>query len=181
MRTILDRAGRRGGFAAAAAVFIAAWTGDAEAEIPTPVAAAFTIDVTDGATVARGYALDVAASGGVYRIGVAASCDRATQAVEVWLYFGPFPISKPVQAAVRTAGGRIERFGLVVSTEHGAMSGFHSPHLTEPGDVVRFLETAFTNGALVSNGHMSWWHRVPEGANDEARRALAECAGLQAP
>ena len=165
----------------AAASLVAAWGGGVRAEIPTPVAQAFTIDVTVEARVARGYALDLEEAGGVYRIGVVATCDRETRDVAVGLYFGPFPASKPVQAAVRTADGRIERFGPVVSATHGALSGFHSPQLTEPGDVMRFLEAAFTTGALVSNGHMSWWHRVPEGANEEARRALMECGGPQAP
>ena len=172
---------RFGVLAVTAAALVAAWCDAARAEIPTPVAHVFTIDVTDGTTVARGYALDVAAADGVYRIGVAATCERATRALGVWLYFGPFPASTPVQTAVRTADGRIERFGPVVSTAHGASSGFHAPQLTEPGDVVRFLGNAFTTGALVSNGHMSWWHRVPATANAEARRTLLACAGLGAP
>lgn len=175
--------GGRGCTLVAAAMLLAAWSGaGADADgIPTPVAEAFMIDVTDEATVTRGYALDVESSEGVYRIGVVAKCERATQAVVVWLYFGPFPTSTPVQAAVRTADGRIERFGGVVAMEHGPQSGFHSPYLTEAGDVRRFLEAAFTTGALVSNGHMSWWHQISSDANDEARRTLMACGGLQAP
>ena len=181
MTFYVDTACRFGGLVAAVAAIVAAWSGGAGAEIPTPVAEAFTIDVTDETIVARGYALDLAAADEVYRVGAAAVCDPASQDLDLRLYFGPFPESKPVQAAVRTASGRIERFGPVVSTEHGALSGFHSPHLTEPDDVVRFLEAAFTTGALVSNGHMSWWHQVPEAANEEARRALTACAGLPVP
>ncbi len=86
-----------------------------------------------------------------------------------------------MQASTRPAGGRIERFGPIVSTGRGRLSGIHWLYLTVPGDVVRFLEVAFATGVIVSNGHISWWYRVPAAANEEARRAVLACAALLAP
>ena len=148
--------------------------GEAEAA-PTPVATEFNVEVTDEAGVARGFAVDL--DGADYRVGMVAVCDRRTGAVTVNLFFGSFPVAQPVQAAVRTASGRIERFGAPVSTQYGAGSGFHSPEISDPADAERFIGSAFSAGALISNGYNSFWNRIPAAENDAARRVLAECAG----
>ena len=147
----------------------------AAASAPTPVATEFTIEVTDAASVVRGFAVDL--DGADYRIGMVAVCDRGVGTVTVNLFFGAFPVALPVQAAVRTAAGRVERFGEPVSTQYGSASGFHAPEITDPGEVERFIESAFSDGALISNGYNSFWNRIPPAENDAARRDLLECAG----
>ena len=142
---------------------------------PTPVATEFNVEVTDEASVVRGFAVDL--EGADYRIGMVAVCDRRTGAVTVSLFFGSFPVAQPVQTAVRTASGRIERFGEPVSTQYGSASGFHHPVITDPADAERFIGSAFSAGALISNGYNSFWNRIPPAENDAGRRRLAECAG----
>ena len=145
------------------------------AAVPTPAATAFTLEVTDGAQVVRGIVVDL--EGTDYRVGMAAVCDRSARTTTVHLFFGAFPVGLPVQAAVRTAAGRVERFGEPVSTQYGPASGFHAPIITDPADVERFIGSAFSNGALISNGYNSFWNRIPPAENDAARRELLECAG----
>jgi hypothetical protein len=59
----------------------------------------------------------------------------------------------------------------------GALTGFHDPLLEERADVLRLLRAAFTEGALLSNGHNSAWNRIPSAENRRAREALERCAG----
>ena len=75
---------------------------------------------------------------------------------------------------MRTASGAVERFGPVVRL--GPAHGFHDPHIVERADVLRLLGVAFSEGALISNGHNSIWNRIPEARNRAAREALAACA-----
>ena len=106
-------------------------------------------------------------------VGLAMTCDSA---VEVTAYLGGFPpTGAPVQLAVLTAAGRVERFGPVVVNHAGPQSGFHSPQLTNPRDVGRFLDAALENGALVSNGYTSFWNRVTPARNREVRAAMRNC------
>lgn len=89
-------------------------------------------------------------------------------------FFGGFPADhRPVQLAVRSADGRVERFGPVVSG--GPESGFHSPRIVRSGELQRFVKVALRAGALVSNGYRSFWNRVPEERNRQVREAFSAC------
>ena len=112
-----------------------------------------------------------------YHVGLGIVCksDGSGDTV-VTAYFGSFPgVGHPVQFAVRGAGGRVGRFGPVVSG--GPESGFHSPRITGPDEMARFLRLALQPGALISNGYRSYWNRVDEKRNREVRQALLACAG----
>jgi len=100
------------------------------------------------------------------------TCDNG---VEVTVFLGAFPpAGLPVQLAIRTSGGSIERFGSVI--DHARRhSGFHSPRLTDPDQVARFLDAALENGTLVSNGYNSFWNRVPPARNRAVRTKLRAC------
>ena len=90
--------------------------------------------------------------------------------------FGSVPSGKPVQAAVRTSDGRVERFGPVVRGG-GPAAGFFDPKIVKRADALRFIDAAFAAGSLISNGHNSVWNRVGARENGEARTALRRCAG----
>ena len=106
-------------------------------------------------------------------VGFAAACTNRQLAVTV--FFGSFPAEgTPVQLAIRTAGGRVERFGPVVRAG-GPRSGFHSPQISDPREVARFLDNALQTGALVSNGYRSFWNRVPPAQNRDALNRMREC------
>ena len=95
--------------------------------------------------------------------------------LEVTVFFGSFPTrGTPVQLAIRTAGGRVERFGPVVRAS-GPGSGFHSPQISDPREVGRFLDNALETGALVSNGYRSFWNRVPPAQNRDALNRMRAC------
>ena len=99
-------------------------------------------------------------------LGFAAACTK--RQLEVTVFFGSFPArGTPVQLAIRTAGGRVERFGPVVRAS-APQSGFHSPQISDPREVARFLDNALETGALVSNGYRSFWNRVPPALNRDA-------------
>lgn len=159
-----------------AALLIAAGSPGAIGQVPTPEAAAFNVVIDEGGTLGRGVVLDL--PGTAQRIGMVVSCAREEGSLAAFLFFGPFPAGKPVQTAVRTAAGAVERFGGVLETDHGALSGFHSPILDERADVLRFLDAAFTPGALVSNGHNAFRNRIGAEENARARQALRQCAGM---
>ena len=107
-------------------------------------------------------------------VGFVVRCVKATGTLEGSMAFGFFPTGKRVQAAVRAPSGRVERFGPVVVGGRG--SGFHSPEVTGRSDVLRLMNAAMVNGALISNGHNSVWNRVGRTRNDEARKALMGCS-----
>ena len=99
-------------------------------------------------------------------------------AVEVTAYFSSFPDPHhPVQLMVRSAGGKVERFGPVVAA--GPQSGFHSPQIKDPDEAERFLRQALEPGSLVSNGYRSFWNRVSEARSQEVLEAFLACANKQ--
>ena len=109
-----------------------------------------------------------------WHVGFTATCNN--RQLEVTVFFGSFPAQGTlVQLAIRTAGGGIERFGPVVRAS-GPRSGFHSPRLTDPREVTRFLDNALETGALVSNGYRSFWNRVPPAQNRNALNRMRACA-----
>jgi len=155
--------------AVAPAMLLAAAAGTA-AQSPTP-----EIHLIEEATAGNGatvYIMRAPLPNTVDQVGLAITCDNG---IEVTVFLGAFPpAGRPVQLAVRTAGGRIERFGPVVQ-HAGPRSGFHSPRLTDPRQVARFLDAALDNGALVSNGYNSFWNRVAPGRNRQMRAAIRAC------
>ena len=149
--------------------------GDDEGPFETPEAMSMNVTLDDGNTRARGFVVGVV--GVQWRLGVVVACDVTSGRLEAHLAFGPFPIDRPLQAAVLAADGTVERFGPVVQTAHGARSGFHSPVVEDRDDVLRLMGAAFTEGALVSNGWHSVWNRIPADDNARAHRDMLECAG----
>ena len=109
------------------------------------------------------------------RLGMYVRCERPSGRLRAGMFFGAFPAGKPVQAAVRSGEAPVERFGPVVVGGPG--SGFHDPLLVERGDVLRLVAVAFTEGALVSNGHNSIRNRISASENRRAREAVERCAG----
>lgn len=108
-------------------------------------------------------------------VGMALICDRSdNRNVMIDVYFGGFPRDRrPVQLAVRTADGAVERFGPVL--RGGRESGFHSPRLVDGDEIRRFIRVALSPDALVSNGYRSFWNRVAENRNSEVREAFTAC------
>ena len=107
-------------------------------------------------------------------VGFAIRCVRASGALEGSMAFGFFPPGKQVQAAVRAPSGRVERFGPVVVGQRG--SGFHVPEVAGRSEVLRLMNAAMADGALISNGHNSIWNRVGKARNKEARDVLRACS-----
>ena len=142
--------------------------------VPTPEARAFNVVRDTEAVLIYGFA-EAFAGQSVHRLGVAVHCERARGRLRAGMFFGGFPAGKRVQAAVRAGDGTVERFGPVVVG--GALTGFHDPLIEERADVLRLLRAAFTEGALLSNGHNSVWNRIPSAENRRAREALERCAG----
>lgn len=110
-------------------------------------------------------------------VGLAAVCATSGPwRVEATAFFGAFPRDRrPVQLAVRTAEGAVERFGPVVSG--GPEAGFHSPKVVDPAEAARFVRAAFRAGSLVSNGFRSFRNRAGEARNRTVREALLACLG----
>lgn len=108
-------------------------------------------------------------------VGFVVRCVKATGALEGSMAFGFLPPGKRVQAAVRAPSGRVERFGPVVVGSRG--SGFHAREVTGRSEVLRLMNVAMTDGALISNGHNSVWNRVGNAKNREARQAILVCSG----
>ncbi|MCY3671775.1 MAG: hypothetical protein OXH14_11945 [Alphaproteobacteria bacterium] len=106
-------------------------------------------------------------------VGFVVRCVKATGALEGSMAFGFFPPGKRVQAAVRAPSGRVERFGPVVVGGRGA--GFHDPEVVGRSDVLRLMNAAMAEGALISNGHNSVWNRIPDAENARARALLSDC------
>ena len=111
--------------------------------------------------------------GGHY-IGIAVSCSEEGAAVTVSM--GPFPADfRPVQLAVRTIDGDLERFGPVLKL--GIEHGFHSPTIEDGDEVERFLGAALDPGALVSNGFYSFFNEGGEAAAEAIREFMGRCSG----
>lgn len=107
-------------------------------------------------------------------VGFVVRCVKATEALEGSMAFGFFPPGKRVQAAVRAPSGRVERFGPVVVG--GRASGFHDPEVVGRSNVLRLMNAAMAEGALISNGHNSVWNRIPDAENARARALLSDCS-----
>ena len=138
----------------------------------TPEATSFEVWVDDAEHLIVGIAETV--PGTDEGVGFAIRCVRDTGVLEGSLAFGFFPPGKRVQAAVRTPSGRVERFGPVVVG--GRASGFHVPEVAGRSEVLRLMNAAMAEGALISNGHNSVWNRVGRARNREAREALLACS-----
>ncbi len=162
----------RGAAAALAAMW--AWTAPAGGEqlYATPEIAAI-VELEIGAGRAWGMRAELGDSG--FYVGLALACRPEEPAhAEATAYFGGFPEDRrPVQLAVRGAEGTVERFGRAVSG--GPESGFHSPQVTDPRDLARFVSAVLRPGALVSNGYRSFWNRVSEARNAEVRAQMLGC------
>ncbi len=139
-----------------------------EAQRPTPEVS--RIEAVNGAYLMRAPFPGGAVSdylGAVFACAGDGSLDVAT-------FFGGFPADRrPVQLAVRTADGRVHRFGPVVSG--GPESGFHSPVVEDRAEALRFAAAALTPGALVSNGFRSFWNRAPQSDNAAALAYARNC------
>ena len=142
--------------------------------VPAPEAGAFTV-VRDTATeLVYGFA-EFLPGQRDHRLGLYVHCERSSARLRAGMFFGAFPAGKRVQAAVRAGDGTVERFGRVLVGSPA--SGFHDPLIEDRVDVLRLLAAAFTEGALLSNGHNSVWNRIAESENRRAREALERCAG----
>ena len=164
---------RRGAFLAALTATACPVTAQVGA-VPTPEARAFNVVRDTEADLVYGFA-EAFAGQSDHRLGVYVHCERASGRLRAGMAFGAFPAGKRVQAAVRAGDGAVERFGPVLVG--GPLTGFHDPLVEERSDVLRLLAAAFTEGALLSNGHNSVWNRIPPAENRRAREALERCAG----
>ena len=108
-------------------------------------------------------------------VGLAAVCaTEGPRRVEATAFFGGFPRDRrPVQLAVRTVEGTVERFGPVVSG--GPEAGFHSPRIKDAAEAGRFADVAFRPGSLISNGYRSFRNRAGEARNRAVREAFMAC------
>ena len=154
---------------------VLAWTAGAFAEgaVSTPEARAFNVVRVTQAELAYGFGEPL--PGRSERLGMYVHCTRAGGRLRAGMFFGAFPAGKRVQAAVRAGDGTVERFGPVVVGSPAA--GFHDPLIEDRSDVLRLVAAAFTEGALLSNGHNSVWNRIPASENRRAREAIERCAG----
>ena len=138
----------------------------------TPEARSFDLWVDDSEHLIIGIVETV--PGSDEGVGFAIRCVRATGALEGAMAFGFFPPGKRVQAAVRAPSGRVERFGPVAVGDRA--SGFHVPEVTGRSEVVRLMNAAMADGALISNGHNSVRNRISNAENARARRLLTICS-----
>ena len=142
--------------------------------VPTLEATAFTVVHDTESELVYGFA-EFLPGQHDHRLGLYVHCERSSGRLRAGMGFGAFPAEKPVQAAVRAGDGTVERFGRVLVG--GPLTGFHDPLIEDRVDVLRLLAVAFTEGALLSNGHNSVWNRISESENRRVREALVRCAG----
>ena len=159
------------GMCAVAVLAVVLPTGGETQPARTPEAKRFAVWVDDSEHLIIG--IVEAAPGSDEGVGFAIRCVRATGALEGSMAFGLFPPGKRVQAAVRAPSGRVERFGPVAVG--GRASGFHVPEVTGRSEVLRLMNVAMAEGALISNGHNSVLNRISEEENTRARRVLERC------
>ena len=108
-----------------------------------------------------------------WRAGMAFQCRSGARPV-VAVFLGPFPSDRrPVQLAVRTSDGRVERFGQVLVG--GLEAGFNDTYLEQPADQRRFARAALQSQVLVSNGYNSFWNGASAAANRRVLDALIAC------
>ena len=141
------------------------------AQRPTPVLRAFErVQAPGGSTL---HVLVEPDRGVGWRLGMAFQCPTRGRPV-VAAFLGPFPSDRrPVQLAVRTADGTIERFGQVLVAGPGA--GFNDTYLEDPADQRRFARAALQPQVLVSNGYNSFFNRASARANRQVLAVLADC------
>ena len=149
---------RWGAIATVAASLAASVTGPLNAQIPTPEVSTWLAIEQTGVT---GWALIGEEIGGHWVPGLAIVCTESNGA-ELTAFLGSFPTDRrPVQLAVRTPTGEVERYGPVVRA--GPESGFHDPKVTGPTEVLRFARAALRAGSLISNGYNSFWNAATRG------------------
>ena len=154
-------------------VAVLALPGGGEAQrAGTPEATSFEVWVDDAEHLIVGIVETV--PGTDEGVGFAIRCVRDGGVLEGALAFGFFPPGKRVQAAVRAPSGRVERFGPVVVG--GRNAGFHVPELAGRSEILRLMNAAMVEGALISNGHNSVRNRIPDVENERARRLLNTCS-----
>lgn len=156
---------------------VLAASGAASGDASLPAARTFNVSGGDGGQVVRGFALDSGSEAYRYRLGMVAVCLPSSGEIATHLFFGPFPTGRPVQTTVWSADGGVSRFGAAANSDHGELSGFHSPILTDRADVVGFVAKAFAPGAVIGNGHIAFRNGIPAADNEEATSALLDCAG----
>ena len=107
--------------------------------------------------------------------------NRAARAAII-VFLGAFPpAGTPVQLAVRSPNGRVERFGAIIHNHGGPRrAGFHNPRLSNQEESRRFLDAVLESGALVSNGYNSFWNRVSPARNREVRETTRQCSRQRA-
>lgn len=111
---------------------------------------------------------------GIY-VGLALACEThpPSQAMAT-AFFGSFPADRrPVQLVVQDRNKEVEKFGPRVSG--GLESGFHSPQITDPHAMERFVNRALRPDSLISNGYRSFWNRVSAQRNREVRDEVLAC------
>ena len=138
----------------------------------TPEARSFEVWVDDAEHLIVG--IVETAPGTDEGVGFTIRCERASGLLEGSMAFGFFPAGKRVQASVRSPSGRVERFGPVVVG--GRASGFHVPEVAGRSEVLRLMNAAMADGALISNGHNSVRNRIPDVDNARAKRLLKACS-----
>ena len=159
---------------AAALTATATQPATAQGTVPTPEATEFTIAEDTADQVSFGFALKLGEDTS-HLVGLVASCAHAEGRLRVLMFFGAFPTGKPVQIAARTADGDTRWFGRpLFAPATGKNYGFHDPIL-EDTEARDFVEMALKTGTLVSNGHNSWWNRIPGDANRQAIARLDAC------
>ena len=110
-------------------------------------------------------------------VGLAALCNDGEPSIRVQL--GSFPErTQTLQLAVQAADGSIERFG--PAFEADSTSGFHTPEIAGRNEIERFLRSAFTPGALVSNGFNSFFNDAPPAARTAVLNVLTEWGSEEA-
>ena len=141
----------------------------AAAQAPTPRVSRLEVE---GAGDAQILVLRAPLPGTGSFVGLAFMCAAGNPVLQVQLGFFP-PRPTPLQLAVRAADGAVERFGDVFIAD--ASSGIHAPQLVDRAEVRRFLAAAFTPGALISNGYVSFFNDAGPLAGAELGRRLAGC------
>ena len=144
----------------------------AAGSVATPEVRAL-VDVSGAGGSEVAYVLRAALPAGGEVLGVVVAC-LPNGGLQAAAAFGGYPPDgRPVQLAVRTADGRVERFGPLQRGAPG--SGVHAPRVVDPAGAWRFAAAALGEGLLVSNGFRSLWNRAGPADNGAARTRLRDC------
>ena len=79
---------------------------------------------------------------------------------------------------MQAADGSVERFG--PAFEADSTSGFHTPEIAGGDEIERFLRSAFTPGALVSNGFNAFFNDATPAARTAVLNVLTGCGSEEA-